>query len=76
MSRDELVKYNYKLGAAIHLIPETLQTNGTLTATAWFDINQLDPSGTKNAWGDWAKEFADTILVSLPMSPLDIFNKP
>lgn len=71
-SLNEMHKYNYSLGLALHNIPNYLSTNNALPLTAYVEINKLDPTGDIGKWGEWCKRFSCTIEQLLPNYPKDL----
>tara|TARA_B100000749_G_C18435924_1_gene470036 strand:- start:523 stop:798 length:276 start_codon:yes stop_codon:yes gene_type:complete len=66
MGEDELKRYTYKLGVALHNIPEELRKNRKLSVDTLVEIDLLDPSSTDETWGDWCRTFTNIIGQSLP----------
>jgi hypothetical protein len=73
MSLESLKTYNYKLGVALHNIPHLLTMNGELPLTSLVEVNELDPSGSIENWGTWARQLCTTIEQDIPKSPLIVF---
>lgn len=75
MSVEHLRTYNYKLGVALHNLPHYLSELQELPITSLVEINELDPSGSIENWGSWARQLTSTIEQELPSSPLYIFSQ-
>lgn len=53
--------FNYKLGVAIHNIPNYLREDGKLPLNVCLELNELDPSAKEGEWGEWVKIALATI---------------
>lgn len=52
---DEIDRFNYQLGVALHNIPHYLRETGNIPLEVCLELNALDPSAKKGEWGEWVK---------------------
>jgi hypothetical protein len=66
MCENDLKKYIYEAGVALHNIPHNIDKGIPLFTDQIIGISQLDPSSNDTYWGDWVNELVPVLIPSLP----------
>ncbi len=70
MSLDEMRSYMYKTGVVLHNMPYLI-LGSRLPLETLSSINELDPTGDDDNWGEWCKEIRFNFDQELPDKPLE-----
>lgn len=63
---EQLQDYLFKAGTALHNLPGCLANNQPIQIYQLKQIDELDPSGTTNGWGNWVRIISHHFCQNLP----------
>ncbi|QFT57089.1 hypothetical protein [Microbulbifer sp. THAF38] len=75
LTLDELQSFTYKVGRALHNIPFYLAKGEEVEESILIEIDQLDPSSTKEDWGHWVKIFCAEFSQAIPAIEVRISSR-